>query len=207
MRTATEAMQDTLAGDSLRLIRLIEMALEQGTYRYGLNIPYAITWNGLTWNPMPGQYGEIQESAERQAPQFALTLQNLDGVLGRLFDPLVGGKDPRGRRVTLREITEADAADADAVLSDTFVIESWSATRAQVALRLGAPWATEILVPSRRMGGLRCSFIYKGPDCGSLSAESACPKTPGACAVRNTGRPLPFSNPPTRTRPRRAFFV
>jgi phage-related protein len=200
-------MATTLAGDSLRIIRLVELQLEQATYRYAFG-PNDVTWSSLTWTATAGAHTDAQESAQREAPTLRLSMQNLDGVLGKLVDPLVGGKDPRGRRVVIREVTEADIADASSVRSTTYVIDSVQCGRTAVVFQLGSPYALVVMVPSRTVGSVRCQWVYRDRYCGSTSTLKECGKTLADCKMRfGTGEALRFSPGLARTRSRRVFFV
>ena len=96
MRSKNAAFLALLQGDQLDLVALVEIARASASpLRYALDTE-ARVWNGLTFTPTAGAFGEIQESAEREVPSLQLVLQNADGVLGPLCFPEAGGEDLRG---------------------------------------------------------------------------------------------------------------
>ena len=208
MRSPAAAMQTALAGDGVRLIFLIEIVLSQGTYRYAIAAT-DITFGGSTYTATAGFWSEVEESADIAAPRFRLTLQNLDGVLGALLDGLMAtGADGRGRRLTVKTIEEGTIADSTAVLSDTFLISDYRLDRERVVLTLGTAGYLMALVPNRTIGSVRCPWVYKGAECGSVSTEKTCAKTLEDCKARfPAGAALRFGGQMGRAQSRRSFFV
>lgn len=188
MRAPAAAMQTTLAGAALRLVRLVELRLVQATYRYALGSAATVSFGGQSYSPTAGAYNEWRETTERRGPSFDLRLQNLDGVLGALCDPTVStGRDQRGRRVVIRTVTEADIADADAVLTDTFFVNAVAVTRVLVSFALGNSPAQMVSVPSFVTQPYLCVWArtaYKGAECGSRSSEASCGGTLSDCRKR-----------------------
>ena len=209
-RDLPAAMDTTLASGGLRLIHLVSLALSQGTYRYALS-PVDITFGGATYTATAGEFNEVQETTERQAPSLRLVLQNVDGVLGRLLDPRDStGADQRGRRVTVTTITEADIADSTAKVEDTFFIDAVSLSRLAAVFVLGNPMAVGIKVPHFVTQPYFCPWAataYRGPECGSTSLEKTCPGTLVACRQRfEPGEALRFGGFPGRAAWRRVVL-
>lgn len=207
MRDVPAGMEATLAADKLRLIVLIEAHWAQATAYYALN-HVAVSFGGRTYSAAAGAYSEIQESARREAPTFRLVLQNLDGVIGALVDPHTGGEDQRGRRVVVRQVTEADIADATAVIEDTFVIDAYSCDRSTATFKMGSPRATDLKIPFRRIQAASCPWPYKGAECGSVSTLATCDKSRGDCRARfPTGAALRWGGHLVGSSTRRIFVV
>lgn len=208
MRSPAAAMQTALAGDGVRLIFLIEIVLSQGTYRYAIS-PVDITFSGSTYSATAGFWSEREQPSDGAVPQFRLTLQNIDGVLGSLLDGLVAtGADARGRRITIRTIEEGTIADSTAVIARTFLISDCRLDRERVVLTIGAPAYLMTQVPERTIGSVRCPWVYKGSECGSVSTEKSCGKTLEDCKARfPAGAALRFGGKMGRAQSRRSFFV
>lgn len=208
MRSPASAFQTAIQGDQWRPIWLLELRLSTGTLRYAIN-PVDVTFNALTYTAVPASVGAIQESAERQAPQVRVRLQNVDGVLGPLVDALnASGADPRTLRAVVTMVEASNLADATAKIEDTLVIDSVTISREAVEFILGSPFATGILVPLRAAGSYTCPWEYKGAHCGSESPEKSCGKTLADCRLRfPKGDALRFGGLPGRVTTRRTVLV
>lgn len=200
-------MQTALAAGGLRIIRLVELSLSQGTYRYAF-APVDVSFGGSTYTATSGAVSDAEESADGSAPQFRIVLQNVDGVIGALVDGLLTGADARGKRVTVRTVEESQIADSSAVITDTYLISDYRLTREAVILSVGSPMAAAVLVPHRILGSTRCPWVYKGPECGSQSTEKTCGKTLSDCRARFPADAfLRFGGYIGRSKSRRSFFV
>jgi phage-related protein len=200
MRSKNAAFLALLAGDQLDLVALVEIATSKDPLRYALDTE-ARTWNGLSFAPTAGSFGEIQESAEREIPALQMVLQNADGVLGPLCLPDAGGEDLRGRRVTIRQASRtmlAGTTPLDLVIEWVLFINAYSwIGREAVAFDLGVFPAESIRIPDRTLQGLRCRWVYKGRHCGYVGDLATCDKTREDCRRHFDGEPLRFGGFPT----------
>jgi len=200
MRSKNAAFLALLQGDQLDLVALIEIATSGSPLRYAIDTEPR-TWNGLTFAPTAGFFGEIQESAERQIPALQMVLQNADGVLGPLCHPDAGGEDLRGRRVTIRQASRtmlAGTTPEDLVIEWVLFVNAYSFVgREAVAFDLGVFPAESIRVPDRTCQGLRCRWLYKGAHCGYVGDLATCDKTVEDCRRHFAGEPLRFGGFPT----------
>ena len=200
MRQKSAAFLSLLAGDELDLVALVEIERSSTPLRYAIDTE-ARVWNGLTFEPTAGFFGEIQESAEREVPALQLVLQNADGVLGPLCHPDAGGEDLRGRRCTIRQASRTlltGAVPDDLVIEWVLFINAYSFVgREAVAFDLGVFPAEAIRVPDRTLQGLRCRWIYKGEHCGYVGDLPTCARTREDCRRHFEGEPLRFGGFPT----------
>ena len=201
MRSKNAAFLALLQGDQLDLVALVEITRASGApLRYALDTE-ARVWNGLTFEPTAGSFGEIQESAEREIPSLQMVLQNADGVLGPLCHPGTGGEDLRGRRVTIRQAARSmltGTTPADLVIEWVLFVNAYSwIGREAVAFDLGVFPAEAIRVPDRTLQGLRCRWIYKGVHCGYVGDLATCDKTREDCRRHFEDEPLRFGGFPT----------
>ena len=200
-------MTTALAADAVRLLHLVTLSLSQGTYRYAIS-GVDVTFGGNTYTATAGAFSQLEETTQRGAPSVRLVLQNADGVLGALCDPLVGGVDQRGKRVTIEAVEETTIADSTAVVTDTLLISHYRMLRDAIEFTLGSPMAVAVQVPYLVAGPTRCPWPYKGAECGSVSALTTCGKTLTDCKARfPAGEALRFGGAMGRTRARRNFWV
>lgn len=204
MRSKAAALLAHLLGDQLDVVTFVEIDMEDGPLRYVLDST-ARTWDGEDWTPTSGALTEIQESAEREVPSATLTLQNVDGVLGPLLHPDLGGEDIRGRRVTIRHacrsLLTGPTAD-DLVIEWAFFVRSYAwAERLAVTLDLGV-FPAEREAPDRTLQGLRCRWAYRGAHCGYTGSLATCDKTREDCRRHFEGEPLRFGGFPSSSEAR-----
>ena len=188
-----------LQKDKVSFLHLVEIRLRSGNVlRLALN-PTAVSWNGSVWSPTSGFWGEVQESAERDAPTLHFLLQNMDGVLGPVFDPNAGGADERGSRVilyrTLRSHLLTGNPGQSQILDALFLEDyQWVGTE-HLALHLSLFPATMIQVPWRTLQGSVCVVLYKGEHCGYAGPKATCDKSafgPDGCKAHFPDEPLRF---------------
>lgn len=202
MRSRDATFTALLEGDALDLVALVEISTgATDPLRYALDTADR-TWDGKVWTATAGAFQEIQESAQREVPSLQLVLQNADGVLGPQLDPQVsGGRDIRGRRVTIRQADRrrlSGATAADLVIEWTFFVAdvAWLDPGA-VAIGLGVFPAETVQVPDRTCQGLRCRWAYRGLHCGYGGALATCDRTRADCGRHFPGEPLRFGGFPT----------
>jgi phage-related protein len=200
VRDTSVVFRALLASDELDLVRLVEIETSGDPIRYALDA-WPRVWSGATWAATAGGVGEIQESAEREAPALQLVLQNADGILGARAHPDAGGEDLRGRRVTIwtvdRRLLEEEDPALNAIAWRFWINRYTFAGREALAFDLDIFPAAQIEVPNRTLQGLRCRWVYRGAHCAYVGDLPACAFTVADCALHFVGEPLRFGGYPT----------
>lgn len=148
----------------------------------------------ITYNPFHLSVSGFEISGSNKLPQPKVTFSNMDGGLTDLnldYDDLVGFKLIRIRTYA-RFLYQVDGI-VQSTYSETahFHPDVWYFNRKMeennqfCVYELASIFDVEgIKFPKRRMYSNYCPFVYKGPECQSVSTKADCPKTLAACKQR-----------------------
>lgn len=148
----------------------------------------------VVYNPFHLSASGFEISGSNKLPQPKVTFSNMDGGftnLSRTYDDLVGFKFIRIRTYS-RFLYAIDGITQPNYNGNAhFHPDIWYFNRKMeennmfCTYELASVFDVEgIRFPKRRMYSNYCPFVYKGPDCRSVSNKSSCPKTLAACKER-----------------------
>ena len=151
----------------------------------------------IEYRPFHLSVSGFEISGSNKLPQPKVTFSNMDGAFTDLnsdFDDLVGFKLIRIRTYAkfLKSINGVNQASYNE--NAHFHPDVWYFNRKMeennqfCVYELASVFDVEgIRFPKRRMYSNYCPFVYKGPDCQSVSTFATCPKTLAACKQRFPG--------------------
>ena len=164
----------------------------------------------LSYNPFHLSVSGFEISGSNKLPQPKVTFSNMAGDFTDLssdYDDLVGFRLYRVRTYAkfLHSIDGVNQATYNSAAH--FQPDIWYFNRKMeennqfCVYELASIFDVEgIRFPKRRMYSNYCPFVYKGPDCQSVSTNPRCPKTLRACRNRFPGgNNLRFGGFPTAT--------
>lgn len=170
-------------------IQLLEILIKNPTQPgtsvttiYIANNDADIAYNGETYIACPFEMNVRQESGS--VPEVTLTVTDYKQTISTYLN---GQSGAIGSEVTMT-IVDAGNLSAKPELQEKFDFVSCSISDYSVSIKLGAENDLAKAFPRRRMMRDRCSWRYKGEECGYTGARPSCDLTlqgPNGCAVHN----------------------
>lgn len=189
------------------------------------NLMGPVTWQGLTYEPLPVQAEGFDLSAKGAMPRPKLRVANAGGLLSsevRAFNDFVGCKLIRKRTLAkyLDPINfpagENPTADPYQFLPDDvwFVERKMQETRYVIEFELSSAFdLMGVQLPNRQIIQNSCPWVYRGTECAykgsgydrnnaptTDATKDVCAKTLSACKVRFGAQPIRFGGFPGAVR-------
>lgn len=132
-----------------------------------------VTFNSLVYEPFPFQIGDIHTDGDGNLLSVDLAVMDVTGALRAALNQF----DYDGAKVILRLVETGGLATASRVLDQDFQILGVRGTYEQLVFSLGHPDFMLQIFPGRSFLRTRCSWPYKGTECGYAGALSSCDRT------------------------------
>jgi phage-related protein len=143
---------------------------------YDTNIQFPS--GGNTYYASPVAHDQIQESREGEVSQVAVSVANVDRVMGSIVDANDGF---RGQNLIIKTVFANHLDDANAYIEERYAVDS--AVITEEACQLICTSRMDVMdvgIPRRRFCNF-CQWIFKDSNCLYSGAELTCNKTFTRC--------------------------
>ena len=172
--------KNRLISDTAWII-LLEITLVSGLIMRFCSNNEDIDWNGFTWIAFPFDFDYISQGSDGRFPHVTVSVSNVTRTVEGYLEQEGGGVGAKVRVMVVMS-THLDIKRAEQELE--FTVKSTSYNREWVVFVLSGAINLQRRVPERRFFKNFCPFMYKGPECRSVSELPTCDKTLKNCKER-----------------------
>lgn len=133
----------------------------------------AVIWNSNKYDPWPITHSSESESSDGKFNAMSVTVSNVNREIQAYLEEW---KYLRGQKITVRLVNPGVSPLA---MSSELYISETSYTEKIVTFNLALNFDVLGVVVGRRMYRDKCGWVYKSPECGSVSTLPSCDKTLG----------------------------
>jgi len=147
---------------------------------YYTNHKTSIVYSGQAYVKCPITHETIGENTTGEIDSVSIKLGNAS----RLVQAYLEDYDWRGKKVSIIQIFADKLDDADANITDTYYIDSYSSNQDNASFLLTSKFdILGIGLPTRKYSRNFCNWKFKSTECGYSAGETECNKTLARCRV------------------------
>ena len=146
----------------------------------------SVTFNSQAYTAFPITHNSIGENTVGEIDKINISLGNVS----RYIQGYLETYDFRGLKVDIKTVFADHLADTDAVITETYYIDSYGSDQSDVVFNLTSKFdVLNVQVPIRKFTRNQCPWGYNSDECNVSSVDfvayPACGRTLADCRLRN----------------------